>query len=84
MFKNKLTIHHKNIAALQLRVEEVVLKQLRYLKKYKYKSLGISGGVGLNCSLNGKIHNSGLFKNIFVQPASVMLVYLMEQQFCHI
>ena len=72
LFKNKLTIHHKNIAAaLQLRVEEVVLKQLRYLqKKYKYKSLGISGGVGLNCSLNGKIHNSGLFKNIFVQPAS--------------
>ena len=34
LFKNKLTLHHKTIAAaLQWRVEEVVLKQLRYLQK---------------------------------------------------
>jgi len=32
--------------------------------------LCISGGVGLNCSLNGKILSSGIFKEIFVQPAS--------------
>ena len=45
------------------------------LKKVKkqIKITGIAGGVGLNCSLNGKIHNSKIFKNIF-QPALEMQV----------
>jgi carbamoyltransferase len=33
-------------------------------------ALYFGGGVGLNCSLNGKIAASGLFDEIFVQPAS--------------
>ena len=72
LYKNKLTQHHKNIAAaLQLRLEEVILSQLKYLKKkYKYNNLCLSGGVGLNCSLNGKIAKLKIFDNIFVQPAS--------------
>ena len=72
LYKNKLTQHHKNIAAaLQLRLEEVVLSQLKYLKnKFKIKNLCLSGGVALNCSMNGKIAKSKLFENIFVQPAS--------------
>ena len=72
LFKNKLTQHHKNIAAaLQLRLEEVVLSQLKYLKnKFKIKNLCLSGGVALNCSMNGRIAKSKLFENIFVQPAS--------------
>ena len=63
---------HKDIAsALQLRLEEVVLKILNYLKKkYKLNYLCIAGGVGLNCSLNGAIYRSNLFKEIFVKPAS--------------
>ena len=63
---------HKNIAAaLQLRLEEVVLKQLKHLKSlHKINYLCISGGVGLNCSLNGKISSNKIFKEIFVQPAS--------------
>lgn len=71
-YNDKIKKHHKNIAAaLQNRLEHVVLKQLRYLKKkYKIDKLCIAGGVGLNCSLNGKIHSSKLFKEIFVQPAS--------------
>jgi len=32
--------------------------------------LAIAGGVGLNCSLNGKILSSKIFEKIFVQPAS--------------
>ena len=32
--------------------------------------LCLAGGVALNCSMNGKIESSGLFKEIFVQPAS--------------
>ena len=72
MYENKLTQHHKNIAsALQLRLEEVILSQLTYLKnKFKINNLCLSGGVGLNCSMNGKIAKSKIFDNIFVQPAS--------------
>ena len=64
--------HHKNIAAaLQKRLEDVVLSQLAWCRnEYGLRHLCISGGVGLNCSLNGKIAASGLFDEIFVQPAS--------------
>ena len=68
----KIFQHHKNIAAaLQLRLEEVVLSKLKFAKKkYKVSKLCIAGGVGLNCSLNGKISKSKIFDEIFVQPAS--------------
>ena len=71
-YKEKITNHHKNIsAALQDRLEEIVIFQLKYLKKkIKLDYLCIAGGVGLNCTLNGKISRSRLFKEIFVQPAS--------------
>jgi carbamoyltransferase len=71
-YTKKVSQHVKNIAAaLQFRLEEVVLSQLKVLKKKKNsKYLCISGGVGLNCSLNGKIRESNIFKEIFIQPAS--------------
>lgn len=71
-YENKLTQHHKNIAAaLQLRLEEIVLHQLNFLKKkYKLSKLCLAGGVALNCSMNGKIVKSKIFDEIFVQPAS--------------
>ena len=63
---------HKDIAAaLQLRLEEVVLDQLDRAKQvYEKDKLCLAGGVALNCSMNGKIEQSGLFEEIFVQPAS--------------
>jgi len=71
-WKDPLTQHHKNIAAaLQDQLEIVVLNQLRKArKKFKLNKLCLAGGVALNCSLNGKIAKSKLFKEIFVQPAS--------------
>lgn len=71
-YNNKITKKHKNLAAaLQKRLEEVVVYQLNYLReKFKIKKLCIAGGVGLNCSLNGKIVESKIFEEIFVQPAS--------------
>lgn len=71
-YEDPITDHHKNIAAaLQLRLETVFLSQLLYLKeKYNVDKLCLSGGVALNCSMNGKIMESGIFKEIFVQPAS--------------
>ena len=67
-----LTGHHKHIAAaLQLRLEEIVLAQLQKAQKqYQVNRLCLSGGVALNCSMNGKIDQSGIFDEIFVQPAS--------------
>ena len=67
-----LKSHHKNIAAaLQKRIEEIVIFQIRYLKQlYKIDYLCIAGGLGLNCSLNGKIEKEKIFKKIFIQPAS--------------
>ena len=71
-YRDPIKQRHKNIAAaLQLRLEEIVLNKLKIAKKkYKINKLCIAGGVGLNCSLNGKIAESKLFKEIFVQPAS--------------
>ena len=58
-------------AALQKRIEHVVLTSLkRYAKDTGLKKLCLSGGVGLNCSLNGKIYKSKIFDEIYVQPAS--------------
>ena len=70
--KGVLMQHHKDIAAaLQMRIEEVVIETLKKVKKKtNLDKLCIAGGVGLNCSLNGKIHNSKIFKEIFIQPAS--------------
>ena len=68
----KVTQHHKDIAAaLQKRLEEVVIKQLTIAnKKFKFDNLCLAGGVALNCSMNGKILEKKIFKNIFVAPAS--------------
>lgn len=71
-YADPLTDHHRNLAAaLQGRLEEVVLGQLaRAREQFGLARLGVSGGVGLNCSLNGRIVASGLFDEVFVQPAS--------------
>lgn len=71
-YSEPLTNHHKNIAAaLQSKLENFVIKQLKAAKKkYGYDNLCLSGGVALNCSMNGKIEQSGLFDQIYIQPAS--------------
>ena len=67
-----ITNHHKNIAAaLQLKLESFVIKKLKAAKKkYNYNKLCLAGGVALNCSMNGKIEQSKIFDEIYVQPAS--------------
>ena len=71
-YESKITQHHKDIAAaLQFRLEEIVLSQLRFLKKkFKLSKLCLAGGVALNCSMNGRIVKSKIFDEVFVQPAS--------------
>lgn len=68
----EFTAHHFNIAhSLQLVLEETVLKITKWLhEKTGEENLCLAGGVALNCVLNGRIRDQGLFKNIWVQPAS--------------
>ena len=67
-----LTQFHKDVArSLQEITEEAMLKIAAQAKKlYPSENLCLAGGVALNCVANGKILRSGIFKNIFIQPAS--------------
>jgi len=70
--ENELSQIHMDIAAsIQAVTEEIVLKITRFLfKEFKIENLCMAGGVALNCVANGKILKEGLFKNIWIQPAS--------------
>lgn len=58
-------------ASAQGTVENVILDLVRILKKsVDSDNLIISGGVGLNCTTNGIIDRSGLYKNIFIHPGT--------------
>ena len=61
-----------NVASVvQNDLEDVVLKKLAYLKdKTGMTKLCLAGGVALNCRLNYRIYKSGLFDEIFIQPAA--------------
>jgi carbamoyltransferase len=69
---DELNEHHCNLAlAIQTVTEEIVLKMAAHAKQLTgSENLCLAGGVALNCVANGKIENSGLFKNIFIQPAA--------------
>lgn len=64
--------NHKDFAAaLQEMLETIVLHVLKYWQqKTNHTHLCMAGGVAHNCTLNGLLAYSGLFKNIFVHPAS--------------
>ena len=66
------TQDHKDIAAaLQESLEELAFHIItHYQRVTRQKNLCLGGGVGHNCTLNGKLLRSGLFENIFVQPAA--------------
>jgi len=70
--EDELNEHHCNFAlAIQIVTEEIVLKMAAHAKQLTgSENLCLAGGVALNCVANGKIENSGLFKNIFIQPAA--------------
>ena len=67
-----ITQVHRDVAAsLQEALEDIVFHILKYYaKKTGQTNLCMAGGVAHNCSLNGKILYSGLFSDVFVQPAA--------------
>ncbi len=60
-------------ASAQKVVEDIILRMVRHAKE-TYGSgidnLVLAGGVALNCVANGKIRNSKIFKNVWIQPAA--------------
>ena len=67
-----LTELHMDLAAsIQAVTEEIVLRIARTLRRETGQSrLCLAGGVALNCVANGKLRKSGLFDDIWVQPAA--------------
>ncbi len=63
---------HRNIAASAQRVlEETVLRLCEHLHSITGETaLCLAGGVGLNCSMNGRLLRESPFDKIFVQPAA--------------
>jgi carbamoyltransferase len=67
-----ITQEHKDLAAaLQETLERIVFHHLRHwIAATGAVDLCLAGGVMHNCTMNGRILTSGLFRSVFVQPAS--------------
>lgn len=70
--EDELLAHHCNLGlAIQEITEEAVIKMAMEAKCLTQSdNLCMAGGVALNCVANGKVYNSKIFKNIFIQPAA--------------
>ncbi|RAI85541.1 carbamoyltransferase family protein [Algoriphagus yeomjeoni] len=68
----ELTQIHCNLAlAIQRVTEDIVLKMAMEARRLtNSENLVMAGGVALNCVANGKLQKSGIFKNIYIQPAA--------------
>src|SRR5207302_10235950 len=57
--------------AIQQVTEEIVMRLCRTAARLtKSKYLVLAGGVALNCVANGKVLRSGMFEDIWIQPAA--------------
>ena len=70
--ETKLSTFHMDIAAsIQTVTEEIILRLAKTLRvETGIKKICLSGGVALNCVANGKLYNSHIFEDIWIQPAS--------------
>lgn len=64
-------MHKDFAAALQEALEDIALHIVRHFQRQTgMDKLCLAGGVVHNCSMNGKILYTGLFRKIFAQPAA--------------
>ncbi|KQS31341.1 carbamoyltransferase [Dyadobacter sp. Leaf189] len=70
--EDSLEAQHCNLGlAIQNVTEQIVLKMAAEAKRLTgAEYLCLAGGVALNCVSNGKLQKSGIFKDIFIQPAA--------------
>jgi carbamoyltransferase len=64
-------VHADLAAAVQQRLEEVVLDLARWLHaRTGERAITLAGGVALNCVANGRLAAEGPFEHVWVQPAA--------------
>ena len=70
--KSLINNFHMDLAASIQNVTEMLILKLAMVaaRKTGSKNLCIAGGVGLNCVANGKLQKSGIFENLWIQPAA--------------
>jgi len=63
--------HFDIAASLQAVLEEAVLKIAGWLRRASgERFLAMAGGVALNCVMNARLRDSGIFEQVWVQPAA--------------
>lgn len=70
--ESEITQHHIDVAAaLQATLEACLMHLLRYFQRETgQERLCMAGGVALNCTANSVVKRSGLFEDMFIQPAA--------------
>jgi carbamoyltransferase len=70
--ESELLAEHCDLAlAIQRVTEEIVLRMAREAKRLTgARNICLAGGVALNCVANGKLLKSGIFDNLWIQPAA--------------
>jgi carbamoyltransferase len=68
----QITDDHRDVAAALQECLDRVMQHIcgRFGERTGQRRLALAGGVALNCTANGKLLQSGLFDEIFVQPAA--------------
>ncbi len=68
----EITQEHKDVAAaLQECLDRVVLHVCGYFgEKTGMRRIALAGGVALNCTANGRLIDSGIFDEVYIQPAA--------------
>ena len=69
---SEITDEHRDVAAaLQECLDQVMLHICQHAGQTTgLRRLALAGGVALNCTANGKLLRSGLFDEIYIQPAA--------------
>jgi carbamoyltransferase len=70
--EEELTPEHRDVAAaLQECLDRVMLHVCgRFGARTGLRRLALAGGVALNCTANGRLLRSGLFDEVYIQPAA--------------
>jgi carbamoyltransferase len=70
--ESPITLREMDIArSIQGVTEEIVLRMAKHARELSGKRyLCLAGGVALNCVANGKLLRSGIFDDIWIQPAA--------------
>ncbi|MEE4310651.1 MAG: carbamoyltransferase [candidate division KSB1 bacterium] len=70
--ESEITQRHMDVArSIQEVLNEIVMRMAKHVRQETgQRRLCLAGGVALNCVANGLLHRSGIYDDIWIQPAS--------------